>query len=262
MSARLKFLKFIWLTAAILVFPSLGKTATAASQGSENQSAKRPNIVFILADDHSLQTIGTYGARLSEFCQQHNVTPNLDRLAAEGGLFVNSFCGNSLCSPSRATILTGLLSHANGVTTIKEQEPIPATMWNYEKGLQAAGYQPAIFGKWHLLAPPDADYWRILHGQGHYWNPTFVGPDGREEHTGYVTTVITNMALDWLKNRDKSKPFMLAIQQKAPHRPWVPPPQYYSWLKDVKIPEPPTLFDDYSDRASPAHHQKWESAAT
>ena len=219
----------------------------------------RPNIVFIFSDDHSLQTIGAYGARLSEFCRQQNVTPNIDRLAASGGLFPNSFCANSLCAPSRAAVLTGLHAHANGVTTIVSQPPIPATMWNYQKGLREAGYQTALIGKWHLLAPPDADYSRPLVGQGRYWNPIFIGPDGKkEEHAGYVADVITDMGIDWLKNRDKTKPFMLAVQHKSPHRPWNPPPRYYSWLQDVKIPEPPTLFDDYSNRASPAHNQKLE----
>jgi len=242
--------KFLVALCVLPFFCGIGHAADSAAPA-------KPNIVFILSDDHSLQTIGAYGARLSEFCKQQNVTPNLDRLAEQGGLFVNSFCGNSLCAPSRAAILTGLHAHANGVTTIVSQKPIPSTVWNYEKGLRAAGYQTALIGKWHLLAPPDTDFSLPLVGQGRYWNPIFIGADGKkEEHAGYVADVITDISLDWLKHRDQSKPFMLAIQHKSPHRPWMPPPRYYGWLQDVKIPEPPTLFDDYSGRASPAHNQK------
>lgn len=220
---------------------------------------KQPNIVFILADDHSLQTIGAYGARLSDFCKQQNVTPNIDRLAAAGGLFVNSFCGNSLCSPSRASIMTGLHSHANGVMLLTK--PITPGVWTFPGMLREAGYQTALIGKWHLgKTPVPTDYWRILPDQGSYWQPDFIGPNGNEKHDGYVTEVITGMGLDWLKQRDPKKPFMLMLFHKAPHRPWLPPPAYYRWLADVKIPEPPTLFDDYSGRGSPAHNQKMEIA--
>ena len=218
----------------------------------------RPNILFIFSDDHSLQTIGAYGARLSEFCRQQNVTPNIDRLAASGGWFPNSFCANSLCAPSRAAVLSGLHGHANGVTTIITQKPIPPTMWTYQKGVRDAGYQTALIGKWHLLAPPDTDFSLPLVGQGRYWNPIFIGPNGKEERKGYVADVITDIGIDWLKRRDKSKPFLLAVQHKSPHRPWNPPPRYYRWLQDVKIPEAPTLFDDYAGRTSSARNQKLE----
>lgn len=233
--------------------------ANSASASSGTSSTARPNIVFIFSDDHSIQTIGAYGARLSEFCKRQKVTPNLDKLAAAGGLFVNSFCGNSLCSPSRAAVLTGLHSHANGVMLL--DRPITPGVWTFPGNLRDAGYQTAVIGKWHLASTrPTTDYWRILPGQGSYWQPDFIGPDGREKRAGYTTDIITDMSLDWLKQRDKSKPFMLMVQHKAPHRPWVPPPRYYRWLADVKIPEPETLFDDYAGRASPAHNQKMEIA--
>lgn len=215
----------------------------------------RPNIVFIFSDDHSIQTIGAYNARLSQFCREQGITPNLDKLAAAGGLFVNSFCGNSLCSPSRATVLTGLHSHANGVEVL--DQPIKAGLWTYPVSLREAGYQTAIFGKWHLASTiPEFDYWRILPGQGAYYDPVFIGPQGKEKHTGYVTDITTDMALDWLKQRDPAKPFFLAIHNKAPHRNWIPPLRYANWLNDVIVPEPATLFDDYSNRASPARLQK------
>jgi arylsulfatase A-like enzyme len=215
----------------------------------------RPNILFIFSDDHSLQTIGAYPSRLSAFCKQHGVTPNIDRLADHGAVFVNSFCGNSLCSPSRAAILTGLHSHANGVMTLNK--PITPGLWTYPRALREAGYQTAVFGKWHLASTrPETDCWRILPGQGVYVNPKFEGPGGMETYTGYTTDVITDLSLEWLKKRDTSQPFMLMVQHKAPHRNWVPPERYWRWLDDVEVPEPDTLFDDYAGRASPAHRQK------
>ncbi len=221
---------------------------------------RRPNILFIFSDDHSLQTIGAYGSHLSDFCRKNAVTPNIDRLADEGALFVNSFCGNSLCSPSRAAVLTGLHSHANGVMTLNR--PITPGLWTYPRALREAGYQTAVFGKWHLASTrPETDYWRILPGQGVYENPRFEGPEGMESHQGYATDIITDLSLEWLKKRDSSKPFMLMVQHKAPHRNWIPPQRYWRWLDEVEVPEPDTLFDDYANRASPARRQKMNIGA-
>lgn len=231
-------------------------TATAPC-ANEPAKAGKPNIVFILSDDHSIQTIGAYGARLSEFCRQQNVTPNMDRLAAAGALFPNSFCCNSLCSPSRASILTGLHSGANGVTNLGQ--PVRQGVWMYPAAVRDAGYQTAIIGKWHLgNTPANTDYWRLFPGQGNYWNPSVLGPNGEEKLAGYATDLLTDQGLAWLKRRDKSRPFMLEVHHKAPHRPWEPPPRYYRWLADVAIPEPPTLFDDYAGRGTSAHAQKME----
>ena len=131
---------------------------------TQTLAGNRPNIVFIFSDDHSIQTIGAYGARLSAFCREQGVTPNIDKLAAQGGFFVNSFCGNSLCSPSRASVLTGLHSHANGVETL--DQPIKEGLWTFPKSLREGGYQTAVIGKWHLdkTIPDYADWW-ILPGQ-------------------------------------------------------------------------------------------------
>ena len=247
----MKFPLVLFLTVAAASLPARAETAP-----------KKPNIVFILSDDHSLQTIGAYGERLSEFCKQNNITPNIDKLAEKGGLFVNSFCGNSICSPSRAAIFTGLHGHANGVMSIIGQPAIPKEMWSYPVGLREAGYQTFLLGKWHLeKTTPTFDEWIILPGQGKYFNPDFHSSKGEKMQTkGYVTDVITDLALEWLNKRDSSKPFFLAIHHKAPHRPWEPSPNYAAWLDDVKIPEPETLFDDYSTRASPAREQKMSIA--
>ena len=234
-----------------------GSTATSldSSLPAESPGADRPNIIFLFTDDHSLQTIGAYNTWLSAFCREQEITPNLDRLAAEGGLFENSFCANSLCSPSRASVLTGLHSHANGVQTLNQ--PIREGLWTFPQSLREVGYQTALVGKWHLdKTIPDFDDWWILPGQGDYIDPVFIGKSGREKHTGYVTDITTDMALDWLQKRDASRPFFLAIHHKAPHRNWLPPLRYAGWLDDVAIPEAATLFDDYSDRASPARLQE------
>ncbi len=219
-------------------------------------AAEKPNIVFIFTDDHSIQTIGAYQSRLSEYCKKNAITPNIDKLAAEGGLFVNSFCGNSLCSPSRAAILTGLHSHANGVRNLTEG--ITPGVWTFPTTLRAAGYQTAVFGKWHLASNPEYETWKILPDQGAYENPKFLTPQGEESIPGYATDIITDLSLDWLEKRDKTKPFFLAVQHKAPHRNWIPPVRLATWLDGIEIPEPATLFDNYENRASGATNQQME----
>jgi arylsulfatase A-like enzyme len=215
-------------------------------------SDSRPNIVFIMSDDHAAHAMSCYGSRI-------NTTPNLDRIADGGMRFDNCFCTNSICTPSRAAILTGTYNHVNGVTTLAT--PMDNSLQTFPKLLQSGGYQTAVFGKWHLGMGPDHcptgfDDWAVLPGQGYYHNPTFIfpGPDGGTRRTvpGYVTDIITDMSLDWLENRDPDKPFCLLYHHKAPHRPWYSDEKHASMFLEEEVPEPDTLFDDYANRAKAA----------
>ncbi|QDT33281.1 sulfatase family protein [Thalassoglobus polymorphus] len=233
------------LFAALVSFHAHSMTAMAANQ---------PNIVFIFTDDHAPHAIGAYEGWLKEI----NPTPNIDKLASQGMLFQNSFCTNSICGPSRAVIQTGKHSHINGFMTNKDK--FDGDQQTFPKILQKANYQTAMIGKWHLGTDPQGfDFWKVLPGQGAYYNPVFKSPQGREVIEGYCTDIVTEMALEWLKKgRDQSKPFMLMCQHKAPHRTWMPPIRYLTLYDDVEIPEPATLFDNWEDNASPARYQEME----
>lgn len=200
----------------------------------------RPNILFIMSDDHAAHALSAYGSRI-------NQTPNLDRLAKEGARLDNCFCVNSICSPSRATIITGKYSHLNGVPTFNRFDGSQPTVAKY---LQGAGYFTGMLGKWHLGSDPTGfDRWTILPGQGVYFNPTFLEPnDTRRVIHGYVTDILADLAIDFLQNRPKDKPFFLMWHQKAPHRPWEPDEKHRLMFASRHIPEPPTLRDDYSTR--------------
>jgi len=202
---------------------------------------KPPNILFIMSDDHAAHAISAYGSRI-------NRTPNIDRIGTEGVRFNNCFCTNSICTPSRAAILTGQYSHRNGVYTLNDA--LDGTRNNVAKELQRAGYQTAMIGKWHLKNDPAGfDYWNILPGQGVYHNPEFITAEGRTKHSGYVSDLIAEFSLDWLKRRDASKPFFLMCHHKAPHRPWEPPAKYAHLFDGQTIPEPDNLLDHYEGRA-------------
>jgi len=235
----------LW-TAIVLLGLAAGTTAIA-------QTANRPNIIFIFSDDHAYQAISAYGSMV-------NRTPNIDRLAREGMLFRYALVTNSICAPSRAVIQTGKYSHLNGV--IDNRIHFDGSQQTFPKLLRKAGYQTAIFGKWHLKSDPTGfDKWEVLPGQGNYYNPDFLVPGDKVHYEGYVTDIITNLALDWIrKGRDQNKPFLLMLQNKAPHRSWMPGPRYLTMYDGVKMWEPPTLFDDYSHRASPASEQEMEIA--
>jgi arylsulfatase A-like enzyme len=214
----------------------------------------RPNILFIFSDDHAYQAVSAYGYGFGQ-------TPNIDRIGAEGMRFERCLVTNSLCGPSRATVLTGKYSHANHFYN-NTNSRFDGSQTTMPKLLRAAGYTTAIVGKWHLETDPTGfDYWNILPGQGQYYNPPMFRNGRRIVHPGYVTEIITDLALDWLKNgRDKSKPFLLMVHHKAPHREWEPSLKNVSMYDGVKWPEPPTLFDDYWGRGLAEHSQKMEIA--
>jgi arylsulfatase A-like enzyme/lysophospholipase L1-like esterase len=206
------------------------------------QHSAPPNIVFIFADDHALQAMGPYGSTI-------NRTPQLDRLAAQGLVFDRSYCANSICGPSRACVLTGLHSHLNGFR--RNGDRFDGSQWVLPRALQERGYQTALIGKWHLETQPTGfDYWQILPGQGHYYNPDFLMMDGsRQRIAGYCTDLITDRSIEWLEQRDKSKPFLLMSQHKAPHRNWAPHPRHFGAYKLGTNPVPETLRDDYAGRS-------------
>ena len=223
----------------------------ALTFGSCETEDKKPNIIFIMSDDHTSQAISAYGGRLADICP----TPNIDRIAEEGMMLTNCFVTNSICTPSRAAIFTGNYSHINGVykfTALDQSQPtIPKIM-------KQEGYQTAFVGKYHLHSNPVGfDYWSILPGQGDYHDPEFIemgdeNPSGwvkqgkRTGYKGHSSDVIADKALDYLKNkRTGNKPFMLFCHFKAPHDTWEFAERYSTFLEDVEIPEPETLFDDY-----------------
>ena len=202
----------------------------------------KPNVVFIFSDDHATQAISAYGSKI-------NRTPNIDRIAREGAIFRNNFCANSICGPSRATILTGKHSHKNGF--MRNGNRFDPEQTTFPKLLRKVDYRTAVFGKWHLGTEPTGfDEWMVYPGQGSYYRPDYRTPEGKKTIPGYSVEVTTNLALDFLKKQKKDRPFLLMCQYKAPHRNWMPGPKYLTKYDDVSIPEPDTLFDDYTKRAS------------
>ncbi|MEM1295119.1 MAG: sulfatase [Verrucomicrobiota bacterium] len=221
--------------------------------------ADRPNIVFIFSDDHATQALSAYGGHFAEIAP----TPNLDRIAVEGMRFTRCMVTNSICGPSRATILTGKYSHKNGFFK-NEATRFDGSQQTFPKLLQKAGYQTAIIGKWHLASDPTGfDHWEILPGQGSYYNPDFLTEAGKHRETGYCSEIITEKGKTWLsEQRDAEKPFLLMLQHKAPHRAWDPAPKYLTLFDDVTMPEPDTLFDDYEGRGTAAMDQDMSIAKT
>ncbi len=230
-------MRWIPLALMLLLAPLSGVGADDAEE------ATRPNIVFLFSDDHACQAIGAYGSKINE-------TPQIDRLADTGAVFTSSFCTNSICGPSRATVLTGCFSHVNGFYANTQGTSFDGSQPTFPKLLQGAGYQTALVGKWHLGSEPTGfDHWEILPGQGNYYNPDYVTPEGKVRREGYSTVVTTDRALAWLEARDRDKPFLLMCQFKAPHRTWAPSPEQHGLYRDGPIPEPDTLFDNWKGRS-------------
>jgi arylsulfatase A-like enzyme len=232
---------------SMLALPWLAASPLAGRAHAAAAGPKRPNILFIMTDDHAAQAISCYGSRV-------NRTPNLDRLASEGIRMDRVFATNSICTPSRATILTGKYSHLNGVPVFNRFDGSQPTV---AKLLQQAGYYTAMVGKWHLGSNPTGfDYWNILPGQGVYNNPTFYDKDGSVVYKGYATDIITDISIEALKNRPKDKPFFMMSHHKAPHREWTPDEKHRKMFENKHIPEPANLRDDYSGRTDALREQQ------
>lgn len=248
-------LRLLVLPALLLlfVFSSCGdKTKKNKNEKQKKEETySQPNIVFIMSDDHAYQAVSAYGYDL-------NHTPYIDSLAAEGIRFDNAFVNNSLCAPSRASIISGKYSNKSSVEKIGDV--FDGAQTTFPKRLQKAGYQTAFIGKWHLFSYPTGfDYWNMLNAQGEYYQPDFIHDTGDTVNVeGYVTNLITDDAIDWMDQRDEDKPFSILIWNKAPHRNWMPEVKYLHKFDSVQIPEPETLFDDYATRTRAAHEQDME----
>jgi arylsulfatase A-like enzyme len=231
----------------IACFALLVLSSIALSGCTGEATPSRPNVLFIMADDHTTQAFRSYGSRLADVAP----TSNIQRLAHEGARLTNVFATNSICTPSRASILTGQYSHRHGVYTLRDT--LAPEHPNVAKALQAAGYQTALIGKWHLKAEPSGfDHWTVLPGQGRFFDPEFIQKDTsqRVTHEGFSADVIGDLSLQWLREqRDRNRPFVLMTHFKAAHEPFHAPERYDSLYADVTLPEPPSLWEDKSHRS-------------
>ncbi len=219
---------------------------------NDMQKPDRPNILFIMSDDHAWQALSAYGHDISKIAP----TPGIDRIAESGIRFDRCLVTNSICGPSRATILTGKYSHLNGFTG--NGESFDSNQQTFPKLMQAAGYQTELIGKWHLAtAPTGFDTYDILPDQGKYYNPEFINEEGKYTAEGYVTEVITEKSIEWMEQaRSSEQPFILMMQHKAPHAPWTPGPNELGLYDGIDFPEPATLLEDFSDRGTAVQVQQ------
>ena len=235
-----------------MVILALGSSIIALAQ-PKRKIVKHPNIIFIMSDDHAYQAISAYGGPLAKLAP----TPNIDRISHEGMLFNRCMVTNSICGPSRATILTGKYSHENGFIDNTTGATFNGEQMTFPKVLQQVGYQTAMIGKWHLGSNPTGfDYWDVLNGQGNYYNPTFINSAGQYNMKGYATEIITEKSIEWLNQvKNSGNPFLLMMHHKAPHRSWEPGPNELGMYENVTFPEPESLFDNYANRGKAAHLQ-------
>ncbi len=224
----------------ILLITALIVSVLSCTNNRPKNIVERPNIVFIMSDDHAYQAVSAYNSDLVE-------TPNIDKIANQGIKFNKAFVTNSICAPSRAVILTGKFSHLNGVPG--NDQIFDGNQQTFPKILQQNGYQTSMIGKWHLKSLPTGfDYYNILPGQGDYYNPSFIKQGEDTIYQGYVTDIITELSVNWLKNRDKTKPFLLMMHHKAPHRSWMPALKNLELFDDKDFPLPINFYDDYEGR--------------
>ncbi len=233
----------IALPGSLLYVLLIGASLLCLPRSGYSQASKRPNILIIFSDDHAYQSIGAYGSTLMK-------TPNIDRIAKEGALFKNVFVTNSLCAPSRATLLTGKYSHINGLKINNISNPFNVQQDLFPRILQSHDYQTAWIGKWHLQTLPEGfNFWKVLPDQGQYYNPAFINMHNDTTVTeGYVTNLITGFAEDWLNSRDTAKPFCLVVGEKATHREWLPDLPDLGAFDNKTFPLPSNFYDNYDGR--------------
>jgi arylsulfatase A-like enzyme len=235
MEDRMKIVRNISLALLLII----GVMNIASAQRPQEASQRKPNIIFIMSDDHGYQAISAYSNKLIQ-------TPNIDRIGREGAVMRNAFVTNSVCSPSRAVILTGKYGHLNGQRD--NGTYFDGSQQTLPKILKTNGYRTALVGKWHLFSQPTGfDYWNILPDQGHYYNPKFIKMGKDTAYSGYVTDVTTDLALEWIE-QDRSQPFFIMLHHKAPHRNWMPPQQYLQEYNDRQFLLPHNFYDDYAGR--------------
>ncbi|SDS09225.1 sulfatase [Gramella sp. MAR_2010_147] len=234
---------FVFSLMLPIIFSSCNDKNTNEPKEDQSQT-KRPNIVFIMTDDHAAQAISAYGHPVS----QKAPTPNIDRIANNGAKFLNNFCTNSICGPSRAVILTGKFSHINGFRM--NGEVFDGSQPTLPKFLKKAGYQTAIVGKWHLHGRPQGfDYWNVLNDQGNYYNPEFIHDNDTTIVNGYATDIITDMGIEFMeKKRNKDEPFFLMVHHKAPHRNWMPPIRHINTYDSITFPLPDSYFSKHENQ--------------
>jgi len=240
------------LLLCISLLAACGRQEAPAPPESPVRS-KPLNIVYIMSDDHAVQAVSAYGHPVSQLAP----TPNIDRIANEGMLFRNSFVTNSLCAPSRATMLTGKYGHVNGL--YRNGQRFNGYQPTWPRLLKEAGYQTALIGKWHLDRTPDGmqfDHYKIFNDQGEYYNPDIITEDGTTRYEGYASDLVTQFSLEWLKDqRDPDRPFAILVHHKAPHRNWMPAPRHTTQYADVKFPVPDNYFDGYEGRQAAAEQE-------